>query len=124
MQKSILQCFSFSYNKICSEYVQYHHQSPKIIKHLIDFLGSQQEPTCYWIIIGNDTTVHPESLAALRQVGIEDSWLYQQVGIQLQRTNICHKILHYHVGVKIVRKINIRTPSLYIIIAIRLQYIL
>ncbi|CAL6062807.1 Reverse_transcriptase/endonuclease [Hexamita inflata] len=40
-----------------------------------------QPITCTPIIIGKDTTVHPESLAALRQVGIEDSWLYQQVGI-------------------------------------------
>ncbi|CAL6011856.1 Putative_reverse transcriptase/endonuclease [Hexamita inflata] len=40
-----------------------------------------QSITCTPIIIGNDTTVHPESLAALRQVGIEKQLLYQQVGI-------------------------------------------
>ncbi|CAL5994808.1 Reverse_transcriptase/endonuclease [Hexamita inflata] len=50
-------------------------------KHYQTETVNGQPITCTPIIIGKDTTVHPESLAALRQVGIEDSWLYQQVGI-------------------------------------------
>ncbi|CAL6052137.1 Hypothetical_protein [Hexamita inflata] len=50
-------------------------------KHYQTETVNGQPITCTPISIGKDTTVHPESLAALRQVGIEDSWLYQQVGI-------------------------------------------
>ncbi|CAL6060177.1 Reverse_transcriptase/endonuclease [Hexamita inflata] len=51
------------------------------LKHYQTETVNGQPITCTPIIIGKDTTVHPESLAALRQVGIEDSWLYQQVVI-------------------------------------------
>ncbi|CAL6112208.1 Hypothetical_protein [Hexamita inflata] len=50
-------------------------------KHYQTETVNGQPITCTPIIIGKDATVHPESLAALRQVCIEDSWLYQQVGI-------------------------------------------
>ncbi|CAL5989573.1 Reverse_transcriptase/endonuclease [Hexamita inflata] len=50
-------------------------------KHYQTETVNGQPITCTPIIIGKDTTVHPESLAALRQVGIEEPWLYQQVGI-------------------------------------------
>ncbi|CAL6006618.1 Hypothetical_protein [Hexamita inflata] len=53
-------------------------------KHYQTETVNGQPITCTPIIIGKDTTVHPESLAALRQVGIEDSWL---LNVQLQRTN-------------------------------------
>ncbi|CAL6049748.1 Hypothetical_protein [Hexamita inflata] len=50
-------------------------------KHYQTETVNGQPITCTPIIIEKDTTVHPESLAALRQVGIEEPWLYQQVGI-------------------------------------------
>ncbi|CAL5998099.1 Hypothetical_protein [Hexamita inflata] len=59
-------------------------------KHYQTETVNGQPITCTPIIIGKDTTVHP---AALRQVGIEDSWLYHVIpvswnpNVQLQRAN-------------------------------------
>ncbi|CAL6015407.1 Hypothetical_protein [Hexamita inflata] len=46
-------------------------------KHYQTETVNGQPITCTLIIIGKDTTVHPESLSII----IEEPWLYQQVGI-------------------------------------------